>query len=135
MSDVLDRAGLVAEGLKLPVERVELPGGKAAFVRTMTAGELDAFEASNHVAGPDGKFRVRLDGTRGRLGCRTICDEQGKRLFGDDDAAAVGGLNHMVLDPLLDAARRLNGIGQKAQEDARGNSSPAPSGGSSSGSA
>lgn len=102
------------------VEPVQTPLG-TTYVRTMTAGEKDDFDFH---ATRDGKFRCRLI-----LLC--CCDKDGKHEFGNKDLPALDELPLTVVEPIVDAAMRLNKLGPKEQEELRKNSpSPADDGSS-----
>jgi hypothetical protein len=53
---------------------------------------------------------------------RSMVDEDGELLFTDDDADALGEKLHGALDRLFDAAMELNGLSERAIDDAVGNS-------------
>lgn len=98
-----------------PIEPVDTPAGRT-YVRVMTAGEKDDFDQN---ATKDGKFRCRLI-----LLC--CCDENGRHEFGQKDLPAIDALPLTVVEPIVDAAMRLNKLGAKEQEELRKNSeSPA----------
>lgn len=117
----------------LPVELVAVPEwGGAVYVRTLTAGERDAYESSCVKVGKGGKVEPSLLNARGRLAALAICDEKGSRLFDDDDANELGRKNARALDRVCEVAKRLSGMGEDSTEQAEKNSESAPSGGSSS---
>jgi len=102
----------------LPRERIEVPEWSGAvWVRTMTGAERDAFEAG--VIGTGG--RQNLANVRARLVALTLCDESGKRLFGEEDIEALGRKSGAALDRLFAAAQRLNRIGDRDVRDLAGN--------------
>lgn len=112
---------------RLPVESVAVPEwGGDVTVRTITAKERDLFEAGCRRVSKDGTAVPKLDNLRGRLAALVISDEKGNRLFTDDDASMLGDLSVKSLERVLDAARRLNGMGEDSVEDAGGNSDAAP---------
>lgn len=83
------------------LERVEVPDlGSFVWIRPMTAGERDAFEVTHERTG--GKdFRARLTAS-------VCCDETGKALF---DSACVPSLSQLpasTLQPIVEAAIRVN---------------------------
>ena len=83
------------------LERVDVPDlGSYVWVRPMSAGERDAFEVAHEKSG--GKdFRARLTAA-------VCCDETGKPLF---DAACVPSLSQLpasTLQPIVEAAIRIN---------------------------
>lgn len=102
---------LAANDLKR--ECVEIPEwGGTVCVRVMTGAERDEWE--RHILdsrGPDNK--TNLSNARARLAILCACDEDGKRLFGDDDLAAVGAKSAAALERIFDVALRLNLIGSK----------------------
>jgi hypothetical protein len=111
----------------LPTEKVPVPEwGGDVYVRTMSGTERDHFEQT--IA--DGKKATTLTHVRARLAVKTLCDQSGNRLFGDEDADALGKKSGKVLDRLFDAAQRLNGIGDKEAENLLGNSAAGQTGNS-----
>lgn len=102
----------------LPREFVETPEwGGGVWVRCLTAAERDAFEAQQIQARIEGKkltVTPDLQNGKARLIVRCIVDDEGKRLFADKDAEALGAKNAAVVDRLYAVARRLSGM---ARED------------------
>ena len=113
-------------------ERVDVPEwGGHVFVKTLTAGERDAFEASMFKG--RGKDRVEnLENLRARLCALTLCDEAGVRLFDAADVARLTAKSAKALDRVFDRAQRLNGMGAADIEEMVGNSGAAPGGATSS---
>jgi len=106
----------------LPREKVQTPEwgeGTYVFVATMNGTERDAFEQSmlegRKAANPN------LNNIRARLGVRVIVDDQGTRIFRDEDAEALGRKSAKVLDRVFEVAQRLNGIGEKDVKALEGN--------------
>jgi hypothetical protein len=92
---------LAASDLKRElVEVPELNG--SCYVRTMTAGERDRWEAE-HAKNPTGNIRARL-------AVATVCDEEGHLLFTPADVEALGGKSALALDRIFDVAARLCGL-------------------------
>jgi hypothetical protein len=87
---------------------VDLPGG-GCFVRTMTAGEKDEFDR-----------QVLKDG---RARCRIVmvccCTEDGKPEFTNLDLPALDALPFFALDPIVNAALRINRLTAEDVEDVR----------------
>jgi hypothetical protein len=88
--------------------------GGSVWIRTVSAGERDRFE-ERHLALKHRDYRARI-----LVLCS--CDEAGQPLFTDADVAALSALPAQVLDPIVEAASKLNGVGGEAREEARGNS-------------
>ena len=109
----------------LPTEAVEVPEwGGTVYVRTMNGTDRDAFEASmiDTKKPADGtKPTGNLRNIRARLCVLTACDENGKRLFRDDQADALGAKSSKALDRIFEVAQRLNGLGAKDVEALQGN--------------
>lgn len=102
----------------LPHEDVPVPAwGGTVRVRTMTGAERDEFRTS--IASEDG---VPLGKFSAALLAATCIDESGDRLFTMDDLAALHAKSASSLDGPAAVAMRLNGLGDKAVEDAVKNS-------------
>jgi len=90
----------------LPTVEVDVPEwGGNLLVRMLTALELEDFTAV------DDNRNVRA-----RFAVLAVVNENGKRLFTDDDAEALGGKSMPALETVWKAGAKLNGIGQ--DEDA-----------------
>lgn len=91
-------------------EKVHVPDwGGDVLVTTMTGTDKDAFEVDRfQKKGPDADVNMR--NFRAALVVRCVVDEQGKRLFTDQDAEALGQKSGLMLDIVYDAAARLNGL-------------------------
>lgn len=112
------------------VESFDVPEwGGTTHLRTMTGAERDAFEGS--IVTGDGKAR-NLANIRARLLVKTICDENGQRLFEDADAPKLGAKSAAVLERLFVESQRMNRIGAKDVAELVGNSEAGQSGGSTS---
>ncbi|WP_461367541.1 hypothetical protein [Candidatus Darwinibacter acetoxidans] len=106
----------------LPCELVEVPEWSGSvYVRALTGIERDAFEQS--VVEQKGKStKMNLRNIRAKLVALTAVDEEGKRLFTDDDAALLGKKSAAALDRVFDVAQRLSGLRQEDVEELAGNS-------------
>ena len=74
------------------------------WIAVMTGNERDAYEQAVILSDNPSKAR------RGELLCRTIVNENGQRLFNDDDAIIVGNLPVDFIQPLYNLANKLNKI-------------------------
>lgn len=111
---------LAAEDLR--TEEVQVPEwGGSVYVRTLTGKERDAWEATL-LDGTGRNRRVKLDNIRASLAAATICDAQGKQLFGPEDVAALGEKSALALDRVFEVAQRLNGLTGEDVEELVGNS-------------
>lgn len=118
----------------LKTETVDVPawGGKVTL-RGLTGEERDAWEASRrqirNLGTPQQEVVLISDNARANLLVKCIVGEDGKRLFADRDAPALGKKSGKILDQLYDVAAALSGITEDTEEEIEGNSE-APSDGS-----
>ena len=105
----------------LPRELVEVPEwGGALYVRALTGAERDAFEQS--IVETRGKnTRMNLRNIRARLVALTVVDEDGNRLFSDDDVEALGRKSAAALNRVFEVAQRLSGLRPEDVEELAGN--------------
>jgi len=102
----------------LPKEKVEVPEwGGHVFVRTLTGVERDRFEQTLL----DGK-NVNMANVRARLVVLAAIADDGKRIFADTDATALGEKSASALDRVYGVAQRLNGLTAADVEDLAKNS-------------
>lgn len=96
----------------LKTEEVAVPEWNGSVrVRTMTGTERDGWEAS---LSPTGSKGVDLSNLRARLLVKCIVDEQGERIFTDEDADALGAKSAAALERVFAVAQRLNGLAGNA---------------------
>lgn len=97
-------------GPKPTLEEVQCPAlGGSVFVRGLSVGELDAFEAESTDAD-----RRHL---RARIAVVSVCDQDGKPLLTKQDVPALSTLAAHALAPIVDASTRLNKLSEEAVED------------------
>lgn len=101
------RETFLAAGEVMPFEHVHTAAG-GARVYAMTVGEKDAFERA-HVKGKGRRFRARLV-------IATARDDEGRPLFEAEDLERLDGLPAPLLEPLVEAAVRVNGLSGQEQE-------------------
>ena len=113
---------LAADDLR--TEEVEVPEWNGSvFVRTLTGTDRDAFEQSV-VQGVD---KMDLANVRARMAVLCMADEEGKRLFEDSDAKALGAKSSLALGRIFTAAQKLNGMTDSDTEELAKNSGGGPS--------
>lgn len=100
------------------IEAVDVPewGGKV-YVKGLTAAEADEYE--RHLVRMDDKGRAKLGNLANITAIylvRCIVDENGKRMFKESDAAALGRKSSAALSRLYTVARRLSGGTEEATE-------------------
>jgi hypothetical protein len=90
----------------LPVVPVEVPEwGGTVYVRSITAGERDKFEAS-----VNNGTRQNLENFRARFAVLVLCDDAGNRLFSDSDANALSQKSASALQTILSAGMTHNAM-------------------------
>jgi len=92
-------------------EEIEIEGLGKVFVKKLTAGEKDAYEASG------GKTHRRT-----QILVHFCFDERGARIFNDDDADELEQLDPALIDPVCALALSLNGYTKKEQDELLKNS-------------
>lgn len=101
----------------IQTEAVEVPEwGGTVYVRGMTGSERDAFEESV-TQGRGRNQRVTLENFRAKLLVRTLVNEAGERLFGDDEVEALGRKSAAAVQRVFDVAARLSGLGTRDIEE------------------
>ena len=87
------------------IEPIEIPEwGGSAFIRTMTGTERDTWEmyASKQME------KTNNVNIRAKLACLALCDESGKRLFGDGQIDALAKKSAKALNRVYEASLKLN---------------------------
>lgn len=100
-------------GIKdLKIEPIFVPEwNDTVYVRSMTGAERDAFEASIYEFNQStGKSKLKLEFMRARLCSFTICDQEGNRLFTDEDVQALAAKNSTALLRIVSLAQRLSAV-------------------------
>lgn len=123
----LSRADLLG-AVTLPREVVPVPElGGDVLVQGMSGAQRDAWEGSL-VEGRGKKRRMNTANIRAKLVAQCCIDEQGNRLFTDDDAEALGKTRVDALNRLFAVAQRLSGVtDEDVDELGEGSTSGGPS--------
>lgn len=97
-------------------EKIHVPEWKGdVFLRVLTGTDRDRFEESY----ADQKMKA----FRIRFLLLALCDEDGERLFSDEEADILGKKSSVVINRLFEAGWKLNAFTQEAV-DALGEDSP-----------
>jgi hypothetical protein len=105
----------------LPRQKVAVPEwGGDVWVRRMTFVERLAWEGAAIKSDAISSAYVELL-------VRTVCDESGERLFGDNDQRLIEQRSPDAVKRLLDVALKLNPVTKAAQDDLLKNSGSGPS--------
>lgn len=95
--------------------------GGEVWVRGLTAKERDEFESSILVM--RGKTQeLNMKQARTKLAVLSICDEQGKRLFGEGDIGVLSAKSSIPLNRIFETAQRLSGLTQEDVDELTKNS-------------
>lgn len=120
MSKLLTRDDIL-QAQDLPTERVSVPEWSGeVLVRGLTGAERDKFEASI-VVRKGNRTDFNPDNMRAKLVALCVIDEQGNRLFTDDDVKILGKKSATALDRVFQVAQRLSGLQPGAIEEAEKN--------------
>ncbi len=90
-------------------------------VRSLTGAERDEFEQSR-LKWKGNKVERNLANTRAKLVALSVVNEDGTRMFKDDDTSTLGRKNAAALDRLFDVAQRLSGFTKADIEELTKNS-------------
>jgi hypothetical protein len=106
----------------LPTEQVHVPEwGGDVLVRALTGAERDMFEQS--IVEQRGRnTRMNLQNIRAKLVALTVVDEQGNRIFKDEDVKWLGNKSAAALDRIFEVAQRLSGLRDEDVEELAKNS-------------
>lgn len=120
-----------ASSAQLPREQVNVPElGGFVIVQGMSGAQRDAWERSLVVMRRGQRRDINVENIRARLAVRCLIDEDGRRLFDDTDAGALGNLRADVLQRIFETAQKLSGVSdgdidelKKSSETAAGSDS------------
>ena len=111
MSDLRSKILAAQDTTKEAVSVPEWGLDDGLFIKTLSAKDRDGWETSLVSIDPNGKTRrVNMANMRARLVVRCLVDAEGKRVFGDDDAEALGEKSAAVVARLFDTAQRVNAL-------------------------
>ena len=108
---------------ELKTVQVDLGNEEYVFVREMTAHERDQFERSlmRQVRDMHGKttgYEQSLEDFRAKLAVVTMCDENGDMILEPKDAATLSkSMSAVKLVKIVEAAQKLNRIGEEEREE------------------
>jgi hypothetical protein len=105
----------------LPTENVPVPEwGGDVMVRGLTGAERDAYEASM-VTQVGNQAKMNMANMRAKLVAMCIVDDNGKRIFSQADAEALGKKSGAALQRVFEVAQKLSGLTTKDVEEAEKN--------------
>jgi hypothetical protein len=98
-------------------ENVSVPEwGGEVLVQGLSGAQRDAYEATI-ISLRGTNAQMNLINARAKLVARCLVDEQGQRLFGDDDIKALAGKSAIALQRVYDVAARLSGLSNTDLEE------------------
>lgn len=116
---------MIIQAQDLKKEKVLCPEwGGDVYIRSLTGSEKEDFTASLFDYDEQGVPTRKADYlTNIKVGMliRSICDEEGNRIFADEDAEELAGKNNIVLSRLDKVCNRLNGVNAEAVESSAKN--------------
>ena len=104
------------------LERLEVPEWDATiWIKELTLGERDAFEAQQIVREQDGTMRMETRGLKARLIIMCACDENGEQVFSPDDEDTLNQLGAATMERVFSTCQRVN---KMRKEDLKDTSAP-----------
>jgi hypothetical protein len=118
---ILSREDILA-ATDITRELVQVPEwGGAVYVKALSGFDRDRYEQS--LLQGKGKNRdLNLRNARAKLVALTVVNEEGQRIFSDDDVLALGTKSAAALTRVFDVAQRLSGLTDEDLEELSKNS-------------
>jgi hypothetical protein len=111
-----DRAAYLAAG-KVRIGSAKLPDGSVAYFRSLSQSEMAAFDFE--FLGTDGEIdRDKWTKERQpRMLAKVLCDEAGRRIFGDNEWQIVTGIDSAVMGRIFRAVAKHLGLDADDEDD------------------
>lgn len=116
---VLDRSAILkaAGGLKRKTVEVQIAElGGAVRLQELTGAEMSEWQGKITAQRLENR-KVQMKNRDAQLICLCLVDENGQRLFDDDEAAGIGEWGASVVKKLFDECAKLNGLTKEEAED------------------
>lgn len=113
---VLSKSAILSADDKKMVEQEVPEWGGSVMIRVMSGTERDRFE-SEFVGG-----NKSVEMVRAKLVAKCLCDEDGNRLFSEQEIPQLGEKSAAVLDKLFSVCMKHNRFTKSDVEDMAGNS-------------
>jgi len=129
--DILTHSQLNKQLVDVP----EWGEGTQVWVSELTSEAEDAYQASivkQEGAGKNTEFKTDLANRKAKFAVQCIVDENGKRVFSDNDVSKVAALGARALNRIVDVGYELSGMSMKDLEELEANLSGSPEDGSNS---
>ena len=119
----------ILEANDLQREKIEVPDwGGSVYIQTINGFERDAFESRCIAARKNGSLDTKL--LKAQLVILSLFDEDGKRIFNENDINDLNRKSSKVIDDLFTVAQRISGLSDDDVDELQGNSEAVPSGAS-----
>lgn len=126
---MLGRADI--EAVARYTEYLEVPEwGGWVRIQELSGADRDSYEASivGSTRSRKGDHTLNLENARARMVARALIDENGQRLYRDNEAYQLGTRGAAGLDRIYDRVRVISGISDQDEDELAGNSKPEASG-------
>jgi len=110
---------------KVPVEEMDVPTIGKVKVHGLGLGEKEDWEKSSFKVNVS-KNDLTISNADAQLLMLTVHNQHGQKLFAEKDMGRMRMIPAVYLEPVIETARRLSGIGKKAVEDLVKNLPQAP---------
>lgn len=112
----------ILEASDLQTITVSVPEwGGDVQIRSMTGADRDEFESSMVKTDAAGNRVADMSNHKAKLVAMTLVDEDGNRMFTQDDVTRLAMKSSAALTRVFESAQELNGIGVKADKAAEKN--------------
>lgn len=123
---ILSNASAILGLNDIVTETVTVPEWKCeVLVKSISAAERDEFEqqiVEMRQAGKKAQVSFNRTNIRARLVVKAVVNEQGERVFSDDQSDMLGHKNAAAIDRIYSVASRLAGISKEDEEALEKNS-------------
>jgi len=117
-NSVVTREAIIASAAKMKTERLTIEEwGGDVIIRELTGKERDTIEA----ALLRGRDANNFSNIRSKAVAKALIDENGNRLFDDNDIELINNLSSNVINTIFEAVNRISGMGELGEEDAAKN--------------
>lgn len=94
------------------------------YIRELTLAERDEFEKGQIVYNDDGSMSMETVGLKARLIVLCVTDENGERLFSNEDEGEVNSLGAAATELVFAACQRVNKMRKQDVNDPLGSGAP-----------
>jgi len=110
---------------RVPVEEMDVPTIGRVKIHGLGLGEKEEWEKESFKVNVE-KNNLKISNADVQLLMLTVHNQHGQRLFTDKDMGRMRMMPAVYLEPVIETARKLSGIGKQAVKDLVKNSQTAP---------